>query len=746
MCNIMNMSTDPKVVNRNRPLSKLKLSLNYPHATWILGSSIIILVLLISSGVSFKNSLLLSLAVIAQWIPGASLWVWLSRERRSTQSEILGMGLAIGTLLALLSSQLFRVTPFGSFGWAVPFLISIPMLIWQKIINKDFGICAKEVVNFQQHLKSFIPAIAFGLVQLSVWWRWHPLKWSGWWRYNVDVPYFESYSNSLALLGTTHSLMDPTLDTRYHWFAYAWVGSLTNSLHLDSFVVLTRLLPIVAITMGATIAYSWANSMSQRKWIPGLAALVVVVGPGLSVGSFVMLRSPSSAMSAGWSLAFSFLLFEIIKGASKRLVAYLVLILQSIGLVGGKATNTVLVGFAILALVLTSFAQTTEMRNRIWKSGAIILISLALTFELLITSPEVRNLQLGLFFGWPGLFLTILPMVVGIFGLYRGKPSIREPLFVYSAGILLAGSFLSLFTYDPSGNQVYFLVSAATILIVPSFIGLEKLIYAEKLIDLFLLVSKRTRRAKLYLVTATLLGGLMTSLVWMLFENSTSSLGRIGRTLAPIPLWISSFLVSLVLVRSTVPLFKTKKNQIVIFMVSIILASLVSSGSTILSSIFRGPIYSGSSGIAGSGKSIEGNQNAISYNYVLAGKWIRENTQPKEVFFSNRQCVDFRSSLRNCDGNWAYASALSKRQFIIEGSAYSKPNKARILTRTEDQEISIRFSLNPNEKDWRMLWAKNVRWGWIDRKVSTRTDWGKFAQEEFSNSDVTLIKLLEPKG
>ena len=713
---------------------------------YLITSCMLISVLMMSSGVSLENAVLLSFAIIAQWIPGALLWAWVKKDSKISPTELVGMGLAIGTLLALLSSQLFRTTPLGISGWIVPFLMSMPFIAWSSFRSSGLNSYQALNPNFKQLARTFLPAIGLGVIQLSVWWRWHPLKWSGWWKYNVDVPYFESYSNSLAILGTTHSLMDPTLDTRYHWFAYAWVGSLTNSLDIESFVVLTRLLPIVAMTMGATIAYSWAQSMSRKNWIPGLAALIVVIGPGLSIGSFVMLRSPSSAMSAGWSLAFSLLLFEIIKGQAKRLVSYLILILLSVGLVGGKATNTVLVGFAILALLLASFTQSTEIRNRIWKSGITSLIPLALTFELLIASSEVRNLDFGLFLGWPGLFLTILPMSIGICGLYSRKSSICEPLLVYSIGIALAGSLMSLFTYDPSGNQIYFLLSAATILVIPSLVGLEKLLYSEKRADLLVLVHQTGRRAKLYLGTNVILGGVVASLLWMLFENSASNTGKYGRTLAPIPLWIFSFLASLLLAKGAKPLFKIVRSQVVLMLVAIMLAALVSSGSTILGSIYKGPIYSGSSGIAGFGKSTKSNPGSISYNYVLAGEWTRRNTPSGDVFFSNRQCSDIESTLQSCDGQWVYASALSKRQFIVEGAAYSKTTKAETLTRVENQRISIRFSLNPNEKDWRRLWVRNVRWGWIDRNVSRQTDWGKFAQEVFSNSDVTVIKLLEPEG
>ena len=197
---------------------------------YLITSCILTSVLMMSSGVSFENSILLSLAVIAQWVPGALLWTWVKKESRVAPTELVGMGLAIGTLLALLSSQLFRTTPLGMSGWIIPFLMSMPFIVWSSLKGSHLNSIQALNLNLKQVLISFSPALVLGVIQLSVWWRWHPLKWSGWWKYNVDVPYFEAYSNSIAILGTTHSLMDPALDSRYHWFAYAWVGSLTNTL------------------------------------------------------------------------------------------------------------------------------------------------------------------------------------------------------------------------------------------------------------------------------------------------------------------------------------------------------------------------------------------------------------------------------------------------------------------------------------------------------------------------------------
>ena len=188
--------------------------------------------------------------------------------------------------------------------------------------------------------------------------------------------------------------------------------------------------------------------------------------------------------------------------------------------------------------------------------------------------------------------------------------------------------------------------------------------------------------------------------------------------------------------------FNAKRTKI--FPVMLMVVILISSSEGIIFSNIIGPLYSKSHSSVGFGKSSKKDSAAISYNYILAGKWVKNHVPPKEVFFTNRQCAELVTSMNRCDGLWFYASALTRRQFLIEGDGYAIKSGILKAERLENQKLSTRFSLNPSQRDSRALWMKNVRWGWIDRKVSQRIDWGKFAQEVYSNSDITIIQLLQP--
>jgi hypothetical protein len=710
----------------------------------ILIYSIVTTLLLSSSGVVLSDSILLCGALIVQWIPGALVWKSLRQDCRVLFTELLGMGMAIGILLALLSSQIFRLTPLGSLSWAIPFLMSTSFALYTWFQTRNKTVVERLELPSKQLIKSLFPSLVFGIIQLSVWWRWHPLEWSGWWKYNVDVPYFESYSNSLALLGTSQNLMGSISETRYHWFVYAWVGSLTDSLQIDSFVVLTRLLPIVAMIMGATIAYSWVFAKTSHYWAAGLASLVIIIGPGLSIGSFVMLRSPSSAISVGLSLAFTFLLFEVIDGSIKHRAGYVILSLLAVGIVGGKATSTVLAVGAVGVLVLLSNTQDHQTRKRIWLAGSVSLISLCLAYQLLISSSESRRLGFGFYLGWPGLFLTLIPMVSGLFILLKGKRQYGFQYVTFCFCILTIGAVLSLITFDSSGNQIYFFLSAATICVVPGVIGLNHLLCPKGL------KTEKETTPSIFVnpkfLFVIILSGLTSSFAWSIFENSTSSTGKIARTLVPVISWLACGTYAMLSARLPSSEQSWTRRFLYFLIPALLASSLTSSGLNILFSTIKGPIYADSSGVLSFGESEFGAPGAISYEYVLAGKWVQRHTPKDAVFFSNRQCLNVDTHIERCDGLWTYASALSRRQFIIEGSAYFAMSQSKFDAILRDQKLSIRFPENLNESDWGELWERGARWGWIDRQVSKRTEWGKFAKEVFRNKNVIVIRLEEPES
>ena len=717
---------------------------------WLLRNSLLMLawiliptLLITNSGARFRVSLVLCLAVFAQWLPGALIWVWVRASHKISGPELLGMGFAIGTLLSIFESQLLRTTRYSHLSWMLSILVISPIFTLLILSNKEKSVGDKTLKV--RDATFFIPAIIFGLIQISSWWRWNPLSWSGWWKFQIDVPYIESFSNSLALLGTTQSFMSPFQNSRYHWFAYAWIGELSNSIKVEPFVVMTRVFPIVALLMAGSLAYSWANRSSHIRWIPPLATLIMVAGPGLSIGSFVLLQSPGSAMTTGWSIAFCLVLFEIINNNINRPRSYFVLILLAIGIVGGKTPTGIIVGGGLAIMLFTSVFQKHETKRPLVIGSILSLLALLVTYQVLISSSASRPIQVGIFLGWPGLFLTAAPLCIGIYSLFRFKLNNFEPLLVFGLSIFVLGSVGSLVTNDPSGNQIYFLCSAAAIVVVPSLVGTERLIsqLGMRPNEFKLIIADNRHRIGLVTLASVFSGGIGV-MTWLHFESSMSNMGKFGRTLSPLPIWIISILTLLAIFRGKENLQNFSKYKILILTFSLILGTLTSSLIYSVASQIKGPIYSNGSILIRYGHSSSDKPGAINRSYYRAGEWVQDNIPKNDKFFTNRQCMNSTERYDECDGLWFYASALTKRQFIVEGFTYSGNLWSQDRHMNELQSASLRFSLEPNSSDLKLLWSNGVRWGWIDHQISVRTDWKGMADIEFSNDAVDVIKIKAP--
>lgn len=720
----------------SKPLSKNFIIL----CSWVVIPSIIIFF----SGAKFSSSILLCFAVFAQWLPGAVIWNWVRKTRKIPGPELLGMGLAIGTILTILESQLLRTTRLNHLSWLLPLLVAIPIVVVAILRGEGK---ASEVKSFtQKEFLTLLPTISLGAIQLLVWWRWNPISWSGWWKFQIDVPYIESFSNSLALLGTTESLMNPLQNSRYHWFAYAWIGNLNNIIEIEPIVVVTRLFPLVALIMSASLAYAWANLNSERSWIPPLAAFIIVAGPGLSIGSFVLLQSPGSAMATGWSLAFCLVLFEIISNKLNGVRAYGILIVLAAGTLGGKATTGALIGGAVTIILIVSCIQKSHMTKQILLSCILSICTLLLTYKVLISTNSNRPLQGGIFLGWPGLFLSTVPLCVGLYSLFKFKITNLEPILVFAFSIFCLGSVGSLFTYHTSGNQIYFLCSAAAICVVPSLVGIERLFNQTGFrSDNLRFIINNNKVKIIVLFFFSISSGVVATTIWLYSESDPSTLGKIGRTLSPLPIWIVCVLVFIFLFYDRGKTGFYPKMTTLIVSLTLMFSSLVSSVTYSLASQIKGPIYSKGSALIKYGPTTESAPGAVNKTYFQAGEWVKANIPRHELFFTNRQCMDATQSYDYCDGLWFYASALTKHRFIVEGFAYSSNLWLENRNMSDLQSLSLRFSLEPTLEDLRKLWDSGVRWGWIDHQVYQRTNWKELASIAYSNRDITIIRLSNPE-
>jgi hypothetical protein len=701
-------------------------------------TSICLSLLIFTSQSSAQDFVFIFVILLLQSTTGALIWLWVTKARANSYIEVIGAGLAIGYLLSVFGSQMFRGTELQRFGPILPSLIGICFSI--PFVRKFLPGISRKPPRIKEAWNSFsITLFVLSLLILSTWWRWNPLTISSWWKYQIDVPYIESYSNSIAYLGTDKTFMSQDQSSGYHWFSYGWIGSFNQIFPTEPFYILTRVFPIVSLVMCLALTYAWASRLTESTFVRLLSPIAILVGPGFSIGSGVLIQSPGSAMSLGVGLLFSLLLFEIIEKRVSLKRGLPLLLLLCIGITGGKISTAVVIAFGICALLVLSIYEGGVQRKSLNLMYGLVLFVMFLTYVFVVMSPFTRPLQIGIFKGWIGLFATAMSLSLGIVGLTN---TVRHKLlFVYTFTILLSGAVFSLVLVDSSGNQIYFLAGAIGLTTVPSALGLHQILLKS---------GYKLRKAEFKtrfledrrFIVGIIFFALCGAVFWKSMESTNSVIGDYGRTLAPVILF---FMPAILYVLH----HKNSNNDKNIFVkgkihLAFYLTGLVAGIFGIILNSFLGPIYSNSSENIRYGASQKHLNGSVSQDYFDAGTWVRSSIPSDAFFFTNRLCLDFLGNEDKCDGLWFMGSAVTRRQFLVEGATYSKFLYSARKDMTENELLSYDFAMNADSNLHQEIWNKDVRFGWIDKRAGFSEYLHEFSSTLYENSTVKIIELKLP--
>lgn len=434
-----------------------------------------ILALLLASGTPITTALLQSCMVTAQGATGAILWMLIRRSGGSVV-EHLGMGFALGTLLALGSGVLLRDIN-ATWGWALPALLVAlvgPLILWRR---------RPDIVTSPVELLGLAVTIGVGLLLLASYVIRSPLPTD---RItssvHPDLPFFETLSIGLATFGPSDSLLMSQTQIRYHWLSYAWAGQLDLASDAPPFQVLSRLLPVVAFVAISALAVSWAWRMSRVPWVPSLAGLLVVLSGfvGARFGVLTNLDSPSQLFSLMWLLALSATLFSYLARQVGH-ISVVVLFLLAFSTAGGKvsAGTVAVVGTAVVAVV--SVLRRESTRPRTIAASSAVTIGAICAYALLISGVDVAenigvggandkaavfqgllpfNGYVGLLAGTAILVLAALPRLAGLIPLLADRHWRWRPEVVFAVATVVAGAG-ALFVLSEGVNDLWFIVSAS---------------------------------------------------------------------------------------------------------------------------------------------------------------------------------------------------------------------------------------------------------------------------------------------
>ncbi len=438
---------------------------------------------------------LASSIILIQIATGAFLLLLIPALNFRSKYAIAGLGLAIGTLLSMLSSVLLNATVLASIAWF------IPTIMVGLVCAFRFSSLREQLRELQKQRNESIAVaigLAAGLILLAINWIRVPLS-SIRAGSSVDMYFLEALSRGVSQFGPNHSILMSGGSLRYHWFTYGWAGELTQVANLNSFVALTRFLPLMALLGMVLIAASWAASIRINNrlspwWVPSLAVLLIVVGgyTGALYGVILNFDSPSQSLTTVWLLGLVFLFLHGLRTESRSALVFIGLGvgLLALGTTGGKVSHAVVGLGGVGLVVITSLLFRQSYWKRAASLGLAATLGVAIAYFWVLFGVGVQeNLseviavrastwqgldpvsgKWGPLLGTIALLLAIIARLAGTTWFFTTASGRKSPELMFSIGAFFTGA-LALLSLREGINELWFLLAASAPIAVVSAYG-----------------------------------------------------------------------------------------------------------------------------------------------------------------------------------------------------------------------------------------------------------------------------------
>lgn len=707
---------------------------------------------LVVTGVSWFESLRIETVLTIQVSAGAYFWMRLRRAKAEV-IETFGMALVIGPMLSLASTLLVQSIGGGLWGWCLPAVVALVMWIRAKRSNTRvqkkhtpfpvgtiWALCLSGVLG----ILSLLPNIAS-----------YPLRWTGFdGRYHLDMLFFESIGTSIAKFGPFESIFTPGGSFRYHWLVYGWSGQLSAISSASPFVVLTRVIPVIAILASSLIAIAWVRKLTPVIWAPSLAVVLLIFGGyvGATNGVIFNFDSPSQALSAAWLLAASYSLMLLLgKEVSSRKSVWVFIGLTTalFALTLGGKISAGAVGIAALsALAVVALVQ----RPWWWKRAVTVatasgIFSGALYFGIISGSASPGDLRFGSildrastvqglnpFPGTLGVMVGTCIMLIAIAIRWAGlvwfikDPNTRKnPATLYATALAAIG-LLAVIFMSSGLNETWFALAASAPLIAISSAGVAE---AFKMNSQLKSISV-TQFA--LVVGSSVLVFIIVSILWRTGPSGGDPWVNSLRWLGPIAAIALTLSIAALLAK-----FLRKDIRIRVSVLAIALLALVS--------------LSGQGRLLGIGSDKLGVLPPLSYEYfgsflpfvnsldtvsftqwsdkqVAGAEWLKQHANAQDLLATNFTASGLVPALT---GFRTYSTST------IYQAMYGPKSLTQLVLSRERQEWS--FIDKPSTATAKPLCSAGVTWVWVDPVRSHTRSWEPFATIVYKNEDVTLLHM-----
>lgn len=569
-------------------------------------------------------------------------------------------------------------------------------------------------------------ALILFILSAWTWQRWTPINPQGFWKYQTDTFYIESLSNSFFINQTRHSLLSNYDHLNYHWLSYSYVGLLTHFSNLPNFYAVHWIMPIVILLLlRSAISMLYRNVKFHRVQDISLATLLIVIGPGFEIPSWIPFSAISTSLSIPICLYLIFFVTESISETVPKFQSLMIVALLIFGLTGTKGSTGIVItlSFLLLIIIATLYYLVTNKRLINLKLAVLPLLTLLVTFSFayfFFFGGETRRFPLR--FGLSLNSLSLIGICLVLF-LSVSRLDLRHIYSGISYCLVIIGSLFAIFSIDSSGNEIWFLYASYPIALI---LSLDKHRHSNCIKDEVLI------RANL----RNMLIALSMTIMWKYAENMTGNMGRAARTL------IEMFVPVVVLILINFAYLSKKKLEIWSkFRFEISKIIILNAAFTLLINTVAGPIYSKSTSIYSYGSTTNVGLGAISKHELETGRWINANLPIKAIFITNRLCLSNIEQPPACDDTWAAGSAFAKRNFLLDGTGYVSKTYGKSHHQNEDEVLIQNFFSSPNKNIVAKLQEVGVHFIWLDKRSYWNPKIREFSRTLFSSGYLEVLRI-----
>ncbi len=332
--------------------------------------------------VTFTNRWLAIVGQLAMLFGVFVLWNFSRSGKRRVGMTLNAETVAVTTEEKLAVKWIVVVTLLGmspDWFWPLPVavVLAATILIFDRMRNKAIAIRLST-------------AGVIGVVATFVWLRVlesRPIR-----PWFADDRFAEIFSFSLGRWGVSHNPMMMRESISYHWFSFAWVGTLANLANVPIEITLTQFGPMVIALACAILGYSITRSFVSRYSLAIIAvSLAFVVDTERLVRGIGLHTFHLSSFSQFYSLVFGLAILQLIvelRDEDLNSVWFVVGVIF-VALIGAKSSSGLVVLFGLGGVWFCRVVTQRSLRGSLkLLIGAVIVPTV---FAVVLFFDDLRN-------------------------------------------------------------------------------------------------------------------------------------------------------------------------------------------------------------------------------------------------------------------------------------------------------------------------------------------------------------------